>query len=80
LELFVAPKCAAVAIEWGGGFIGDAAIIPGDTCVEGTPAPSAGFRAAACCGASNIASRQTLQQAGFLPCGRLLVGEVLSSA
>lgn len=39
-----------------------------------------GKRAAARCDASNIASRATLQKAGFLPCGRLLVGEVLSSA
>lgn len=28
------------------------------------------------CHVSNLASRQTLQKAGFLPCARLLVGEV----
>ena len=39
-----------------------------------------GNRPAARSGAENIASRATLQKAGFLPCGRLLVGEVLSSA
>ena len=43
-------------------------------CYEG------GHRPAARCGADNVASRATLQKAGFLPCGRLLVGEVLPSA
>lgn len=38
-----------------------------------------GKRPAARCAASNVASRQTLQKAGFLPCARLLVGEVLSA-
>jgi RimJ/RimL family protein N-acetyltransferase len=36
----------------------------------------AGKRPAARCNSSNIASRRTLQKAGFLPCGRLLAGEV----
>jgi len=39
-----------------------------------------GKRPAARCGASNVASRATLQKAGFLPCARLLVGDVLLSA
>ena len=36
----------------------------------------AGKQPAARCDADNIASRRTLQRAGFLPCGRLLVGGV----
>jgi GNAT superfamily N-acetyltransferase len=36
----------------------------------------AGRRPAARCNPDNIASRKTLQKAGFLPCGRLLVGQV----
>lgn len=36
----------------------------------------AGRKPAARCNPTNIASRRTLQKAGFLPCGRLLVGEV----
>jgi GNAT superfamily N-acetyltransferase len=36
----------------------------------------AGKKPAARCDPSNIASRRTLEKAGFLPCGRLLVGEV----
>jgi hypothetical protein len=36
----------------------------------------AGKKPAARCDPDNIASRRTLQKAGFLPCGRLLVGEV----
>jgi GNAT superfamily N-acetyltransferase len=32
---------------------------------------------AARCSASNIASRQTMQKAGLLPCGRILVGDVV---
>jgi hypothetical protein len=36
----------------------------------------AGKRPAARCNPSNIASRRTLEKAGLLPCGRLLVGEV----
>jgi hypothetical protein len=31
---------------------------------------------AARCGVSNIASRRTMEKAGLLPCGRILVGEV----
>jgi GNAT superfamily N-acetyltransferase len=36
----------------------------------------AGRRPVARCHPDNVASRQTLQKAGFLPCARLLVGEV----
>jgi GNAT superfamily N-acetyltransferase len=36
----------------------------------------AGKKPAARCNADNIGSRRTLQKAGFLPCGRLLVGQV----
>jgi len=36
----------------------------------------AGKKPAARCNPSNIGSRRTLQKAGFLPCGRLLVGKV----
>lgn len=36
----------------------------------------AGKKPAARCDPTNVASRRTLQKAGFLPCGRLLVGEV----
>jgi GNAT superfamily N-acetyltransferase len=36
----------------------------------------AGKRPAARCNPDNIASRRTLQKAGFLPCGRLLAGKV----
>ena len=36
----------------------------------------AGKRPAARCNPANVALRQTLQRAGFLPCGRLLVGEL----
>jgi GNAT superfamily N-acetyltransferase len=36
----------------------------------------AGKKPAARCNPDNTASRRTLQKAGFLPCGRLLVGEV----
>ena len=36
----------------------------------------AGKRPAARCNPTNIASRRTLQKAGFLPCARLLVGKV----
>ena len=36
----------------------------------------AGKKPAARCDPANVASRRTLQKAGFLPCGRLLVGEV----
>ncbi len=35
-----------------------------------------GKKPAARCNVSNVASRRTLQKAGFLPCARLLVGEV----
>ena len=38
-----------------------------------------GNKPAARCDASNVASRQTLQKAGFLPCARLLVGDVIPS-
>ena len=37
-----------------------------------------GNKPAARCDASNVASRATLQKAGFLPCGRMMAGEVLS--
>lgn len=36
----------------------------------------AGKRPAARCNADNIASRKTLQKAGFTPCARLLVGDI----
>jgi GNAT superfamily N-acetyltransferase len=36
----------------------------------------AGKKPAARCDPANVASRQTLQKAGFLPCGRLLVGDI----
>ncbi|MBI1930863.1 GNAT family N-acetyltransferase [Candidatus Poribacteria bacterium] len=36
----------------------------------------AGKKPAARCNPDNVGSRRTLQKAGFLPCGRLLVGEV----
>lgn len=36
----------------------------------------AGKKPAARCNPDNLASRRTLQKAGFLPCGRLLAGEV----
>ena len=39
----------------------------------------AGKKPAARCNADNVASRRTLQKAGFLPCGRLLVGDVTPS-
>jgi GNAT superfamily N-acetyltransferase len=39
----------------------------------------AGRRPAARCNAANHISRQTLQKAGFLPCGRLLTGEIAAS-
>jgi hypothetical protein len=39
----------------------------------------AGKKPAARCDPANIASRRTLQKAGLLPCGRLLVGEVAQS-
>jgi GNAT superfamily N-acetyltransferase len=38
----------------------------------------AGRKPAARCNAENVASRRTLQKAGLLPCGRLLVGKVAS--
>jgi GNAT superfamily N-acetyltransferase len=38
----------------------------------------AGKKPAARCGPENIGSRRTLEKAGFLPCGRLLVGAVLT--
>jgi GNAT superfamily N-acetyltransferase len=37
---------------------------------------AAGKKPAARCGPTNIASRRTLQKAGFLPCGYLLLGEI----
>lgn len=40
----------------------------------------AGKRPAARCNPTNVASRKTLQKAGFLPCGRMLVGKVRPSA
>jgi GNAT superfamily N-acetyltransferase len=40
----------------------------------------AGKQPAARCNPTNIASRKTLQKAGFLPCGRLLVGKIDTSA
>ena len=36
-----------------------------------------GKKPAARCNAGNVASRQTLQKAGLLPCGRILLGEVV---
>jgi GNAT superfamily N-acetyltransferase len=36
----------------------------------------AGKKPAARCNVTNIASRRTLEKAGFLPCGRVLVGKV----
>lgn len=39
----------------------------------------AGKRPAARCNPTNVGSRKTLQKAGFLPCGRLLVGSVAAS-
>jgi GNAT superfamily N-acetyltransferase len=36
----------------------------------------AGRKPAARCNPDNIASRRTLEKAGFLPCGRLLIGDV----
>lgn len=36
----------------------------------------AGRRPSARCGATNLASRKTLEKAGFLPCARLLAGEL----
>ncbi len=36
----------------------------------------AGKKPSARCGITNTASRRTLQKAGFLPCGRMLVGKV----
>ena len=36
----------------------------------------AGKKPAARCNPTNAASRRTLEKAGFLPCGRLLAGEV----
>lgn len=38
----------------------------------------AGKKPAARCDPANIASRRTLQKAGFLPCGRLLAGKILT--
>ena len=40
----------------------------------------AGKRPAARCNPTNVASRKTLQKAGFVPCGRLLIGKVDASA
>ena len=39
----------------------------------------AGKKPAARCNADNVASRKTLEKAGMLPCGRLLVGKVPKS-
>ncbi len=36
----------------------------------------AGRKPAARCNPTNLASRKTLQKAGFLPCGRMLVGKI----
>lgn len=36
----------------------------------------AGKKPAARCSPDNVASRRTLEKAGFLPCGRLLIGEI----
>jgi len=38
----------------------------------------AGKKPAARCNADNIGSRRTLEKAGFLPCGRLLVGSTMT--
>lgn len=40
----------------------------------------AGKRPSARCNPANVASRRTLQKAGFLPCGRLLAGAVAATA
>ena len=40
----------------------------------------AGKKPVARCDPTNVGSRRTLQKAGFLPCGRLLVGDVGSLA
>lgn len=40
----------------------------------------AGKQPAARCNPTNVASRKTLQKAGFVPCGRLLIGKVDASA
>ena len=40
----------------------------------------AGKRPAARCNPDNIASRKTLQKAGFVPCGRMLIGKIDASA
>ena len=40
----------------------------------------AGKKPAARCNPDNVGSRRTLEKAGFLPCGRLLAGEVNLSA
>jgi GNAT superfamily N-acetyltransferase len=37
----------------------------------------AGRRPAARCNVTNVASRQTLQRGGFLPCARLLIGTIM---
>ena len=39
---------------------------------------AAGRRPAARCDVGNVGSRRTLEKAGFLPCARLLVGEVVA--
>lgn len=39
----------------------------------------AGRRPSARCNTDNVASRRTLQKAGFEPCGRMLVGKIRSS-
>ena len=36
-----------------------------------------GKKPAARCNVANVASRSTLQKAGLLPCGRILVGDVV---
>jgi GNAT superfamily N-acetyltransferase len=38
---------------------------------------AAGKKPAARCGPENIASRRTLEKAGFRVCGHLLVGEII---
>ena len=43
-------------------------------CYEGGHVP------AARCGVDNVASRRTLQKAGFVPCGHILQGPVDSAA
>ena len=40
----------------------------------------AGKKPAARCDPANVGSRRTLQKAGLLPCGRLLVGEVIPAS